>query len=222
MKANIFLPLPLALFFLGAIFFSGCSLYPTKSTPSKPTPPTGNTNGPEILASITRQNTTSSAQVIITQSSAFVTNATVNLVTPSYGTISVAFNSGSSDYLNSDGSWAYEPGGIYTFHISIGSTQYTGSVQAPGGITIPGTGSPISWTTEGNEDVVSVYQEFSPNTNTTFGPNANSPVNTSSAFTASGSYLVQASCIEEVQPFSSAYPASTITATDQQMAIVTH
>lgn len=211
-----------AILFL-ALFLSGCNLANVgPSNPSSPTSPTGDPNGPLIQVMIARESTSSTVNVSLYTNGTYtsIIDAAVTLVTPDSGSIPVPYNG--SSYYDTGTGWAYDAGGTYTIQISEGGNNYSASVKAPGNITIPASGTPISWAHEGNEDTLTVTQEFGSFTASIFNADQTSPVNTSSKLTASGNYLIGVTCVElKTGPFSNAYPASSLEASDQQTATVT-
>jgi len=221
-------------YLFAALLLAGCLsiLSCGSKSPAAPTItiPTGNPNGPMINAGITRQTivlsgtptSNSACQVVLTTAQATPIAATgVTLVAP--GPVYIPLTAGSTGYYSDTGSgWTYQPGQTYTIQVGISGTLYTGSIVLPGNVTIPPftAPGPIVWSYPGNEDVVTVMEQFSPYTSHTVGPVATSgSVSTASStyFPSTGSYSIQVNVIKTaIGCFgANAYPSALITGTDQ-------
>ncbi len=171
------------------------------------------------------------AQVTLSDQTIPVTNASVTLIATNGSapvTVPVAYNPGYVDYFNlavSGGvtTWVYQPGQVYTVQVWISGIEYSASVTAPGGITVPlpSSGSPVSWTVTGNQNSAAVTEQFVPYA-TTFqvsasstSPNPSSPLTLTGAYPLSGDYGVSITCSQVNSPgFNNSYTGSYMTATD--------
>ena len=135
---------------------------------------------------------------------------TVVLSTPS-GPVTYAYQSSGSGLAGFNlilTSPAYQPGGNYqlTVYTSIG-TATSAVLTAPGNITVNTSGSPASWTYEGNQDTVVVTGPpgTTYNSTTAIGPDADSPVILPpSAYPTPGTYTVAVNTVNQTQTFTNA------------------
>jgi hypothetical protein len=105
-------------------------------------------------------------------------------------------------YMDPGNGWTYQPGQTYTVQAMIAGTLYSGSVVAPGNITVPDFPSPgpIVWSFAGNHDSITIVN---PSYNTTLigplPPATSGQVSTASStyFSASGSYSISVNCLQQ-------------------------
>jgi hypothetical protein len=120
----------------------------------------------------------------------FLVITAASLVLPGGSTLTMtSAGVGTGTFTYSGGSW-YQPGQSYTMYVTIGSTTYSGSVTAAGGIQVPtfSNPGPITWTYPGNEEVIKIQQLFGAENTTTLG----SPVTSGSVSTGSATYFSSA------------------------------
>jgi hypothetical protein len=130
-----------------------------------------------------------------------VTSASVTLVTPS-GSYPMPYNGTAVTIAHYDytGGFTFSPGQSYYF-ICDGTPLgdfTTPAATAPGNITIPASGSPLSWTVEGNYDTVVITTGTATTYQTaTFG-DENSPFNATYYEMSSGTYMITVACTQSV------------------------
>ena len=126
---------------------------------------------------------------------------TVTLVTP-YGSYPMPYNSTAVTiaHYTYTGGFTFTPGQSYYFicdNTPLGDFT-TPAAVAPGGITIPSSGSPLSWSVEGNYDSVAIANSSIATYTTPTGGDEDSPFDASPYESAAGAYIIQVACAQSV------------------------
>jgi hypothetical protein len=142
---------------------------------------------------------------------AAVTNAIVTLVTPP-GNVRMNYISTSGDIAHYIASgFVFTPGQSYHFEVfgtSLGNFS-TPPAVAPGDITIPASGTPLTWSVAGSRDVVLVTSGSTTLYATPASGDEASPFIASPYLGASGNYLIDVSCTRSITRTSGATVLST-------------
>ncbi len=207
-----------------ALVMAGCN----KKTTWSPTIPASTL---VISAQISRQESSASlgqtvydVMLIDSGTMAGISGAEVTVTGPT-GIVTVPENAAGIyglQLLGADVATYYQFNQTYTVDITIGGKTYTASSVAPGNITIAADGSLVTWTVEGNSDIISA---MAPDSSMVSIPpsgsgNANSPANitgTGILSKGAGSYMVQATIINQfTNAFSGANVGSALVVMNQK------
>lgn len=118
----------------------------------------------------------------------------------------------------------YQKGETYTVTVVYNGKTYTATGTAPGGAVIAGDGSSVTWTNEGNVDVIMVTFMGTGSPTASVGPDAVSPANLNATgiySNGSGTYMITSNVTRQVlNAFSGATIDSTLSLVEQVMTSV--
>ena len=201
------------------LLFSGCSNNPV--TPGATV---------KIAGSISYQNNSGVIaqtvySVTVLEGSSPVAGASASVTGP-HGTTSIP-EVGSGMYMYQETSnplTLYQKGETYTVTVVYNGKTYTAAGTAPGGAVIAGDGSSVTWTNEGNLDVMTVTFMGAGSPTASVGPDAVSPANLNATgiySNGSGTYMITSNVTRQVlNAFSGATIDSTLSLIEQVMASV--